>query len=403
MRRNSNKRMSASTASFPLEHRALRQICRGGIALKQERVYWWPVFVRQTKPVPVTEYPAAVKSASSLLAGKGVRSFDDVFQLLCQEFDLQEPSVLQPLFRLVSSEFDTSRDGTALVYMIFSFILSDSGRFSDFTMDAVRGNNHAFRKVLEKNMPKTHRSLSEIGALEDDFLALIFRDFFKDLLSRPYYSTILDGFMLEGVNMLLRYAMGLVFAYKKEIKAGKFKTGPEFWSLVKQQNGREKFAVIQDYAFETEVSFTARMLSMKYALSNKQISNLASQVRSENSRESGSGSKRSMSGSSDGQLNAKVSISFAANPIVLDTQPADEEHRFDAVDNDDRMHSTPASSEFDTPEKMDADQSDAEPPASSQDTSLQLKDELYNDKKPLVLPRKHVQIVGKRKASCCPC
>ena len=400
MRRNSNKRLSASTASFPLEHRALRQMCRGGIALKQERVYWWPVFVRQTKPTTVTEYPAAVKAAGAALAGKNIRSFDDLFTMLCEEFSHVEPPVLQPLFRLVCAEFDTSRDGPALVHLIFSTILNDRQRFSDFTEDAVRGYSHAFRKVLEKNMPKTHRSLRDIGALEDEYLGLMFRDFFRELLSRPQYSSILDGYMLEGVNMLLRYAMGLVFAYKKEIKAGNFNSGPEFWSVVRHQNGREKFSMMQDYAFETEISFAARVLSMKYALSNKQISNLASQIRSEKSGDLNS-SRKSLSSETDAQPHTKVSVSFASGPEVAEPQPEEEESSSAAVESEDRMQASPASTELDTPERAVAESE--RKPSLSPRSSFQMKEEPYNDQKPLVLPHKQVEVVGKKRAGCCPC
>ena len=401
MRRNSNKRLSASTASFPLEHRALRQMCRGGIALKQERVYWWPVFARQTRPATVPEYPAAVKAAGAALAAKNLRGFDEVFANLCEEFSLVEPRVLEPLFRLVCAEFDTSRDGPALVHLIFSAILNDRDRFSDFTEDAIRGNSHAFRKVLEKNMPKTHRSLRDIGALGDEYLNMMFRDFFKELLSRPYYSSILDGYMLEGVNMLLRYAMGLIFAYKKEIKAGNFNSGPEFWSVVRHQNGREKFSMMQDYAFETEISFAARVLSMKYALSNKQISNLADQIRSQKSGEFNS-SRKSLSSESDTQVHTKVAVSFATNPVVLEPEPESEEEAPSGVmDPDDRMQSTPASTELDTPERAVAE--DEDKPALSPVSSFQMKDEPYNDQKPLVLTHKPVDVVDKKRAGCCPC
>ena len=400
MRRNSNKRLSASAASFPLEHRALRQMCRGGIALKQERVYWWPVFVRQTQPGTVTEYPAAVKAAAASFADRNVRSFDDVLSLLCDEFGRIEQPVLKPLFRLVCAEFDTSRDGPALVHLILSTILKDRERFSDFTEDAVLGNCHAFRKVLEKNMPKTHRSLRDIGALEDEFLGMMFRDFFRELLSRPYYSSILDGYMLEGVNMLLRYAMGLVFAYKKEIKAGNFKSGHEFWSIVRQQNGREKFAMMQDYAFETEISFAARVLSMKYALSNKQISNLASQIRSEKSGEHQS-SRKSLTSEPDAPMRAKVSVSFASSPILLESAPEEEAPSRGAFDSDDHMQSTPSSTELDTPERAVAE--NTTPPSLSPVSLFQVKQESFNDQKPLVLPHKPVEVVDKKRSGCCPC
>ena len=197
-------------------------------------------------------------------------------EAIIEKYNGTEPAVLDPMLSLVHSVLP---DKAEMVYLILDQVLSDEKRFSDFTEDAVLGNCHAFRKVLEKNMPKTHRSLRDIGALEDEFLNMMFRDFFRELLSPEQVLHIVDAFLLEGTSVLLRFAMGLVFAYKKDIKAAKFSSGHEFWALLRKQGAMQRFAAVRDYAFTSELSLVSRVVSSRYTLSNKQISALAEEVR----------------------------------------------------------------------------------------------------------------------------
>ena len=187
-----------------------------------------------------------------------------------------EPAVLDPLLSLVHSVLPERNE---LVYLILDQVLSDDQRFSDFTEDAIRGNSHAFRKVLEKNMPKTHRSLRDIGALEDEYLGLMFRDFFRELLSPDQVLHIVDAYLLEGTSALIRFAMGIIFAYKKDIKADKFSSGNELWDLLRKQDAVHRFAAVREYAYHSELSLVSRVVSSRYTLSNKQISALAEEVR----------------------------------------------------------------------------------------------------------------------------
>ena len=230
------------------------------------------MFALQRKESTLTAYP----DLSAFAPERKVSSESEVLDAIVKSYDSTNPAVLEPFLSLVHSVLP---DQAELVYILVDQVLSDDGRFSDFTMDAVRGNNHAFRKVLEKNMPKTHRSLSEIGALEDDFLALIFRDFFKDLLAHEQALQVVDAFLLEGTSALLRFAMGLVFAYKKDIKSGKFSSGAEFWDLLRTQDAKNRFSAMRDYAFNSELSLVSRVISSRYTISNKQLSVLAEEVR----------------------------------------------------------------------------------------------------------------------------
>jgi hypothetical protein len=285
----STKRVSAATANFPIEISAMRQMCRGGIALKHERVHWWPVFSMPHKDNIVTSYPDVVEKVKESLTaatepGKRIpklKTMEGTFRVLKKKFDILEPEFLEPLFKLVSAEFDTTKDGPVLVYFIFDNILSDNTRFTDFTTDGIRGNHHAFRKILEKNNPKTFKILNDIGALQDEYLNLMWVEYFKPLFARLYTASIMDSFMLDGTSSLLRYGIGLVCAYKKSIKANKYATGAAFWEAVKQQNDKDIFVAMQDFAFDTKVTGPLRLLSFKYDLTNKQISDLASRVRSD--------------------------------------------------------------------------------------------------------------------------
>lgn len=92
---------------------------------------------------------------------------------------------------------------------------------------------HTFVKLLSSFMPRTFQALNSIEALNEEYLSLIFNDFFVELLPPVVLQAFLDAFLFEGCKILYRYALALIFIYKHPIKRGHFKTGEQFWVKVK--------------------------------------------------------------------------------------------------------------------------------------------------------------------------
>eukprot|EP01034_Spumella_vulgaris_P025545 gene25545-32015_t len=90
-----------------------------------------------------------------------------------------------------------------------------------------------FRELLEGHMPKTFLSLTQIGALDDKYLNLLFVDFFVELLPERVVLRMIDSFLLEGVKILYRYGVALIHGYKAQLKARHYPTAKAFWLSVK--------------------------------------------------------------------------------------------------------------------------------------------------------------------------
>jgi hypothetical protein len=89
-------------------------------------------------------------------------------------------------------------------------------------------------------MPKTYVALVDLGALSDQYLNMMFVNMFRNLVPARIQGALLDGFLCEGWRVSLRFALGLFFLFKREIKAAKsdnnnFRTAPEFWKYIERK------------------------------------------------------------------------------------------------------------------------------------------------------------------------
>jgi len=64
--------------------------------------------------------------------------------------------------------------------------------------------------MLRNYLPKTYLSLTTIGALDEKYLNLMFKDFFTEILPENLVLRIVDAYLLEGVKVLYRFGLGLI-------------------------------------------------------------------------------------------------------------------------------------------------------------------------------------------------
>lgn len=82
-------------------------------------------------------------------------------------------------------------------------------------------------------MPNTYQKLEEIGALHRNYLDEFFIHFFYHILPIDDIIYMLDCYLVEGIKILVRYAIAIFAMYKTDIKNNEFKTGEEFWLYLK--------------------------------------------------------------------------------------------------------------------------------------------------------------------------
>jgi hypothetical protein len=96
-----------------------------------------------------------------------------------------------------------------------------------------------FRQLLVRYMPKTFAILTNIGALGDQFLNMLFVNMFLGLIPEDLQKTMIDAFLCEGWRILLRFSLALFFLFKRDIKSRTVSTGAEFWKLVENRAASE--------------------------------------------------------------------------------------------------------------------------------------------------------------------
>ncbi len=82
-------------------------------------------------------------------------------------------------------------------------------------------------------MPHTFLSLTQLGALDDKYLTLMFVDLFVEILPERVVLALMDAFLLEGSKILYRFGVALITGYKAQLKSRKYATAKAFWTAVK--------------------------------------------------------------------------------------------------------------------------------------------------------------------------
>lgn len=142
----------------------------------------------------------------------------------------QSPDFFKPLFRMV---IKLIRRADISFLIASDLLLNKNNKYVEASQDGVTKCCIIFRSLLADHMPKTCEQLTNLGALKDQYLELMFSDFFVELLPEPAVLRCVDAYLLEGVKVLYRYALALIEGYKRMIKKGAYFTGEEFWVAVK--------------------------------------------------------------------------------------------------------------------------------------------------------------------------
>lgn len=230
-----------------------------------------------------TKLEAAADLAMDKVASSGgfkYLTLEDSFFVFTTLYDVQEPELLRPLSRLIAGEFEGHKDRVAIAFAMYGDIFNNNDKFHKFDAISHRCRLHAFRKALRVNMPKTFEILNSLRALEDQYLNLIFVEFFGALLRPEHVSRILDCYFNEGLKILFRYGLGFFKAYKQHIKSGEFKSGEEFWSFARSNKSSANFAEVEEAAFERKVSVLDKVVrTSRFVLSMANLKQYISEGR----------------------------------------------------------------------------------------------------------------------------
>lgn len=220
---------------------------------------------------------------SKLIKGKldrpGVEKVYDIISVLSFRYRISSEDVylLEPLVYHVA----------AVVRRIDACfaLCSDMMRKSEWyiapTMLEHRVKIFSFQDLVEVVMPMTYQHLMAIKALNDEFLNHIFVGLFFSIMPKLHAYRILDSFLIEGGKILYRYGIALVAMFKKQIKAGVFKSGEEFWAHVQATCHTERFNFeeLQAAAFDKNKKFMLRIMSRTSKINRRNINALKNQIR----------------------------------------------------------------------------------------------------------------------------
>jgi hypothetical protein len=185
-----------------MDHAGLRRMARAGLSSSKARSFFWPLFVKVGDGGGLGEMSTDIReqakrrytSIRQSVAGNrspvevNLELNEDpqvvtahIVPLLMQQFDVKEPALLVPLVRILSTVLCNS----AICFSTCSDILERPGWFSvhDTSSATYRANLALFRELVQRSTPKLSLVLTQLGALEDRFLSVIFVDLFNSILT----------------------------------------------------------------------------------------------------------------------------------------------------------------------------------------------------------------------------
>jgi hypothetical protein len=263
--------MTDISPKIPVDFNVLKDAVRHGLGNPASRYYWWPNLPNVNPTGMIDNYPelgAVAEQLSAELADEMetkeekshktkqkndhlLATSDSIMQVLLRTKLLSDDEV--PNFEVIlkiivfiirrpdvscilAGDLLTNRDRWDHTYDCQyspSFMYRDIYRYVDPSPEPYALLLRDFREVLQNFSPKTFSVLYGIGALEDRFLDLMFRDFFIELLPPEVVLRVVDAFLLEGNRILFRYGLAIIRGYKASIKANAYPTATAFWHAVK--------------------------------------------------------------------------------------------------------------------------------------------------------------------------
>jgi hypothetical protein len=260
---------------IPIPYSDLKVLLRNGLS-PDERMYWWPILSQLEERVMITSYPDVEETANRLCTLLKLKFHDDpmvfdVSQALMEKDIVDDPTLTRDLESIISSVIH-KKD---VVYLVFSHLLSNSSKFVGRDVETLGRRVHAYRVLLSHYMPKTSLILSSIGALQDQYLNMIFVEYFKPIFPLTMCHSIMDSFLLEGVKIIYRYGLALIRMHKAAIKSGRFQSGSEFWDFVTDMSlSEDAEQTLHQYAFDSDRHVIAKA-RRPMKISRSQLSTIA--------------------------------------------------------------------------------------------------------------------------------
>lgn len=224
--------------SIPVDFKTLKTHVRKGLS-SASRVFWWPILPTINSNRIDTD-PDSVACATRLASILKEPLLDMRNQAATLEGSTEiNPEALDMLYRNLAYvlvqhrklEQETLGQVEVLLKLLLCTtrridlacftactVLGEPARFGRFDFKGSYALNQTFLELLSSFCPKTHTTLHALGALDNKYLDLMFSGFFTELLPPHMVYILVDTFLLEGIKILLRFALGLVFAYKPHIK-----------------------------------------------------------------------------------------------------------------------------------------------------------------------------------------
>lgn len=206
--------------SFPIDYNMFKRFLRDeGIPSNSLRRLWWPVYFYLIPDKELETYPDISRNAFRKYRWATYKPEEEnividlswgedtpenityyVMKLIVQHFDIQDPGLLHPLVNQLSKVLTNK----AICYSVLTEIIERPTRYLLPTPSSHRCKLHAFRELAKRCMIHTHHLLDKMGALEEQFLNLIFVDMFTTILPNDYVNSIVR--LLLFVLLLFDYS-----------------------------------------------------------------------------------------------------------------------------------------------------------------------------------------------------
>mmetsp|Transcript_2692 Transcript_2692/g.4044 ORF Transcript_2692/g.4044 Transcript_2692/m.4044 type:complete len:538 (+) Transcript_2692:191-1804(+) len=232
---------AGSFPDIPISYDSLREQVYGGL-MPDARQYWWPLLPRIVSGEHIRKYPnikamSTVRYKSALGGRVSVDTNDtgaeqtnrlnEVVCLLSDLYDIQDQESVRQLVGVLIDIIPSSD----ICFHTCCDILDQPHSIVARNAHDHRVKLHVFRELIEEHLPQADVVLlTHLGVLEDRFLNLIFVDFFTSIISNTHVLRIFDMLLLEGVVVLHRFGLGIIFMHISLLY--KVKSGQEFWEEV---------------------------------------------------------------------------------------------------------------------------------------------------------------------------
>ena len=195
--------------SFPITSKTFKTFLREeGIPSNSLRRLWWPIYFSLLSNHELNQFPDISRNVFkkyhivinqnnndvnlpidlSWNEDTNINITYSIMKLLVQLYDIQDPGLIYPLLLQISKVITNK----AFCYYILSEIIEQSSRYLKASPSSHRLKLHAFRELTKRCMIHTYQLLQSIGALEEQYLNLIFVDMFTTILPNDYVNSIVN-------------------------------------------------------------------------------------------------------------------------------------------------------------------------------------------------------------------